>query len=226
MIDLIDLTSPTYKEELAVTDKILATDGNNVFMVSPSGTDSETVDTMQKGIMAFDSEGKKGKLNILGFLSDMYGIDAGMSYSFFTKNPYSGLDINDIVAAMVEKGYIPVPLSFDNFTASLNDKVVNVVADIKDNDSFLISAYNVSQFWDFCEVYIDVDGITEVVHPDASGDYNIDSFVISEIGENTTRVSFDIMSKEDPWKGSPTSVTCIVKFLMDRSVEIKEDIIK
>lgn len=225
MIDLIDLTSPTYKEELAVTDKILATDGDNVFMVSPSGTDSETVDTMQRGIMAFDSDGKKGKLDVVGFISDFYGIDIGMVYTFFTKNPYSTIKSGDIVTAMVEKGYIPHDIGIYQFKAVYKENVVAGDIVFEDPDRFLILANEAqpSVFFDYFKMYVFVNDKYEEVGNENSYTFYFSSIEIT-YNENRTSVSFEINSDEQSWPLIATKLKCEVSYLLDRSNESEIDI--
>lgn len=122
MLDLIDLTCPTPKDSLGEKDRILSTDGDNVYLLNPDAVNKsgEDIDFYEEGdeIVISRQEGEARetvKIPLSDALTEMYGMIAQIS-GRQTKFALMGIDADAIKAACENRDYSGLNIAFDEIS--------------------------------------------------------------------------------------------------------------
>lgn len=153
MIELIDLTSPTHKEKLGKKDKLLATDGEDVFMVPPeeSGGGGGGYEPVEMNgltsLIVMNRSLQTGSCSVENYVIEMLGVKAAMEG---IENDYSSvIDNEQILSALHEKHYIKDMVSIQSMDFN-EGSAPKIIADVSLNnaDSIVLSEENLSFFID------------------------------------------------------------------------------
>ncbi len=125
-MDILDYVNPVRKDSLAEGDRMLVTNGHDIFAVPPTGGGSpefpEVTDALG-GIISMDEEAQTGKLSVEDLIVALVGIDQALKGSVDAsfENAYSGqFDIDNVRHKLWEAMLLP-------------EEDINIV-DITDNE--------------------------------------------------------------------------------------------
>ena len=139
-MDLLEYSNPIFKEEAGDNDKVVMTDGDDVFVV-PSGKAIKPVVVTDAlgGMMACNEEAQSGKISIEDFIVAMVGVDAalkGVANKTNFENVYSAkFDYNAVVNKLNEKGLIPSDSKIESVEANfVSDYEITMQAIVNPED--------------------------------------------------------------------------------------------
>lgn len=195
MLDLIDLTCPTPKDSLGEKDRILSTDGDNVYLLNPEAVNKsgEDIEMYEEGdeIVISRQEGdyrEPVKIPLSDALTEFYGMIAQIS-GRRTKFSLMGIDADVIKAACENRDYSGLNIAFDEIsnvdtavTLSLFNRAGGISLDNDRENLHFFAEYGNGEV----EIYEYPVGATPV-----DADFGIANLNIAKEGNELT---FDVVS--------------------------------